>query len=171
MSRRHGSIEPPRPRHYRAPLLDRLLDDDPGGPPEKAPLRAMDREQYGQAVLRDVGRLLNTRARPRGPEGRPARGAPEDVPTVLDYGLEDFTHLTPSASDDRASLARWVKAALDAFEPRLDVQQVTVEEIPGQHRMAAVRVEARLLSDAAPEPVSFRVVMDAVEGSIRAHGR
>lgn len=171
MARRHGSIEPPRQRLYRAPLLERLLDDDPGGPPESIPLRAMDRERYGQAVLRDVARLLNTRARPRGAEGRPPRGSRKDVPTVLDYGLEDFTHLQPNSSGHRATLARWVKAALDAFEPRLDVRQVTVEPLEGQHLMAEVRIEARLLSDLAPEPVSFRVVMDSVEGSVLAHGR
>lgn len=153
-------------RRVRASLLDRLIDEEPGSPPERPPFRAQTRGEYGRSIQRDLYWLLNTRNMARVHEASPEEGR-----SVLEYGLPDFTHLAPGSWDDRQRLARNIKEAIDAFEPRLNVRRVMVEPVEGQHRSLTAYIEALLLGDSVPEPVSFRLVLDASGGSVRVDGR
>jgi len=128
-------------------LLDRLLDDDPGGPPERTPLRAQSREALAHSVVADLERLLNTRAVVR--PGRFPR-------TVLDFGVEDISSLSPGSPADCVVIAQRLKAAMDAFEPRLQVRRV-VAATSADPRRVDVDVDALLLVEPVPEPVSFRL--------------
>jgi type VI secretion system protein ImpF len=156
----------PDQRRVRASVLDRLIDEDPGSPPERPPFRAQTRGEYGRSIQRDLYWLLNTRYTARGDEQ-----PPEDGRSVLEYGLPDFTHLAPASWDDRQRLARQIKETVDAFEPRLKVRRVLVEPMEGQHRSLTAFIEALLLGDSVPEPVSFRLVLDASGGRVRVNGR
>lgn len=151
-------------RRVRAPLLDRLLDDQPGDEPERPPFRAQTRAQYGRSVLRDLGWLFNARCVARFDETVGRR-------TVMDYGVEDFTALVPSSEGDRTSLAKWIRQALKAFEPRLVVKNVTVRQVEGNHRALEVLFEARLVGGPLNEPVSFRAILDTSEGGVQVLGR
>lgn len=155
----------PRDRNVRAGLLDRLLDDEPGGPPERPPMRTQSRNEFARSIVRDLKWLLNTRCTARFDLGKEA--GPR---SVLDFGLDDFTHLGPASYDDRELLARQLREAIKAFEPRLQIRQVTVEPIAGQHRALEARFQAFLLTEDAREPVSFRVRVDTSEGDIEVHG-
>jgi type VI secretion system lysozyme-like protein len=155
----------PRDRKVRAPLLDRLLDDEPGGQPERPPLRTQTRNELARSIVRDLKWLLNTRCVKRYDVGKDLGSR-----SVIDFGLDDFTHLTPASYDDRELLARQLREAIRAFEPRLQIRQVTVEPIPGRHRALEARFSAFLLTEDAREPVSFRVEVDASEGDIEVHG-
>ncbi len=90
--------------------------------------------------------------------------------SVLDYGLDDFTHLAPSSFDDRRLMARQIREAIDAFEPRLKVRSLSVEMMEGRHRCLEVRVEAWLLLEKTRVPVSFRTVMNTSEGTAEVYG-
>lgn len=151
-------------RMVRAPLLDRLLDDQPDGEPEKPPFRAQSRAEYGRSVLRDLGWLFNARCVALFDETVGAR-------TVMDYGVEDFTHLTPSSEADRTQLAKWIRQAMKAFEPRLVVKQVNVRPVEGNHRCLEAYFEARLVGGPLNEPVSFRAILDMSEGGVQVVGR
>jgi type VI secretion system protein ImpF len=153
-------------RRLRASILDRLIDEEPGGQPERPPFRAQTRAEYGRSVARDLNWLLNTRCTAR----VHADGSPEGK-SVLEYGLPDFTHLSPASWEDRQRLAKQVRETIDAFEPRLKVRRVLVEPMEGHHRSLVVRIEALLLGESTPEPVSFRVLVDAAGGSVRVDGR
>lgn len=162
---RNGASDPDQ-RRVRASVLDRLIDEEPGGQPERPPFRAQTRAEYGRSIQRDLYWLLNTRntARVHGeaaPEGR----------SVLEFGLPDFTHYGPGSWDDRQRLARQIRETIDAFEPRLKVRRVMVEPMEGQHRALVAYIEALLLGDAVPEPVSFRLVLNPSEGSVTVNGR
>jgi len=157
-----------RNRRIRAPLLDRLLDDDPDGPPERPPLRVLTRNDFAKAVVRDLSWLFNTRCTAR---IRPDGSKRAHTGTVIDYGLEDFTHLMPAAHSDREALGRAIKTAIMAFEPRLEIHRVAVNPIEGRHLAAEVVCEAYLVADEVREPVSFRVRLNTSEGSVEIDGR
>ncbi len=152
-------------RKVRASILDRLLDDEPGDRPERPPMRVQSRNQFARSLMRDLGWLLNTRCTARVPVGKEA--GPR---TVLDFGVDDMTHLAPASYDDRLIMARVLKEAITAFEPRLQVVRLTVEPMAGKHREVEVRLEAWLWTDQVREPVSFRVMLDLGRGEAEVRG-
>ena len=89
----------------------------------------------------------------------------------MDYGVQDFTHLVPSSEADRTILAKWIRQAMKAFEPRLDVKQIHVEPVESNHRVLEVVFEARLIGGPLNEPVSFRAILDMSEGGVKVVGR
>ncbi len=74
------------------------------------------------SVVREVTLLLNTRS----PLSASASAA---LPrrTVLEYGLADFLHLSPVSMDDAKQLARFIREAIVAYEPRLQVDNVVID--------------------------------------------
>lgn len=155
-----------RPKKYRASILDRLIDEEPGAKPERPPFRVQNRAQYAGSIVRDLERLFNSRTTKRfdvGPVAGPR--------TVLDYGVDDFTHLSPANYEDRDFIARSFKSAIIAFEPRLQINDVLVEEIEGRHRALLLRFDGKLLGGGSSEPVSFGLVVDPSSGSVELSGR
>lgn len=155
-----------RPQSYRASLLDRLMDDEPGGKPERPPFRVQTRSEYARALVRDLNFLFNTRTTKRWDLGEVA--GPR---SSLDFGVDDFTHLSPQNYEDRNSIARIFREAIVAFEPRLRIGDVTVEPVPGHPRSVVLRFDAELLGGDSPEPVSFGLRVDQSEGTVKFDGR
>lgn len=145
--------------------MDRLLDDDPDGPAEKPPFRTQTRGRFARSLIRDLGLLLNTRVTKRFDVGKDA-----GTRTVLDYGVDDHSHLSPASEDDRLLMERQVRDAIRYFEPRLQVTRIRVAEVPGRHRECELRVWALLWADTAREPVSFRVALNLQDGTSTVHG-
>ena len=158
----------PRPnpdRKVRASILDRLLDDNPDGPPEKPPFRTQSRGRFANSLIRDLGLLLNTRTTKRFDVGEEA-----GTRTVLDYGVDDYAHLSPASEADRMLIERQIKSAIKYFEPRLQVTRIRVVPVEGKHRQCELRVWALLWADTVREPVSFRVALNMQEGTTTVHG-
>lgn len=151
-------------RLVRAPLLDRLIDDQPDGGAEKPPFRAQTRAEYGRSVMRDLGWLFNARVVALYNDVVGSR-------TVIDYGVQDFTHLIPNSEADRTTLAKWIRQSLKAYEPRLIIKQVQVLPVENNHRVLEVVFEARLVGGPLNEPVSFRAILDMSEGGVKVVGR
>ncbi|WP_175983131.1 type VI secretion system baseplate subunit TssE [Caballeronia zhejiangensis] len=103
-----------------------------------------------EQVLREVRRILNTRSvRPVDRQGLRC--------TVLDYGLPDFSHCWPHSEDQASELAYAIRKTLDAFEPRLKVENVHVA-LPSQQRASLLAIiGGTLIGGAAPKPVQFAV--------------
>ncbi|MEW5773753.1 MAG: type VI secretion system baseplate subunit TssE [Thermodesulfobacteriota bacterium] len=142
------------PTDVRAPLLDRLVDEDPRRASETVPKRALTRRQYRESVRRDLVWLLNTRA------PIPSRFARGEELTVLDFGIPDFGDIFTANRRDWSRLARAVERALAAFEPRLANPAVEVAEQPGDIRRLDVVIRATLLAERDREPFSFPLVYD-----------
>ena len=94
----------------RAPLFERLSAEA-----DEAP--AFDREALAESVRQELMRLLNTR--------RPQRVAGQPL-TLLDYGIADWAGLQALRADDRRLLLREVRAAVQHFEPRLQLSDIDV---------------------------------------------
>lgn len=132
-------------------ILDRLLDDEPSESRERPADRFQRVRELKRAVQRDLQSLLNTR-----------QEALEDVPgdftetrrSLVVYGLPDFSSLDLGSGSDRTRIRRAVEQAIANFEPRLDRVRVALEETKGV-RGLHFRIDAILLLDPAPEPVTF----------------
>ena len=158
-----GAGEPEK--KVRASILDRLLDDEPGAGPERPPFRVQTRGKFARSLIRDLTWLLNTRCTERFDVG--------DVGprSVLDFGVDDYTHLAPASFYDQRQVSRYLREALAAFEPRLKVRRLDLDRVEGKHTLCNVYVEAILLAEGIREPVSFRAVFDTTDGSVQVHGR
>jgi type VI secretion system lysozyme-like protein len=141
----------------RAPLFDRLIELDDETDTKPSHRRVLDLEALRRSIARELSQLLNTRTR----SGRPMTG------TVLEYGLPDFSHVGPTSDSERAQLAQVISSKIGQFEPRLQQVRVTLVSDPNQPRALIGNVEAQLLVESISEPVSFPLLIDAVEGQTR----
>jgi len=152
----------------RLPLLDRLIDSDPGSAREAPVSPAMALETLRAAVRRDLEALLNARRR-RWP--LPANG-PELMTSPLGYGIPDATSGTYAIPERREELAQEVERIIRRFEPRLLSVRVTLRESPNElDRTLRLKVDAVLRTDPIPEPISFETVIEAVSHEVRVTER
>ena len=90
-------------------------------------------------------------------------------PGMIDDGVPDFTVFSARSFDDRVRLAELLRRTIEAFEPRLIDVQVSLEPYPGNDLSLLGIIEAKLLTDMVPEPVSFETSLDLKEGKIEVH--
>ena len=134
----------------RALLFDRLVDERPHEDEEEEPARVLDRQALRRSVRTELERLLNTRCPLRAEEleGRER--------TTLEYGLPDLAHVYTRDAGGREEIAAAVKAAVEAYEPRLKRVRVTVEPSPEhEERRLYARIDALLVVGEVAEAVSF----------------
>ena len=136
-------------------LLERLLDTDPASPHDPQGRRWHGVTEFRTAVQRDLEHLLNTR---NGYHDLSADFA-EASQSVLTYGLADFSTLSVTSATDQGRLRQAVEQTIRTFEPRLAGVSVTVLPAVKGERVLSLRIDARLLVEPTPEPVTFDVVM------------
>jgi type VI secretion system protein ImpF len=150
-------IEPKVRTGARVPLFDRLVDTEPESQKELQPLRALDKNGLKESVRRELGRLLNTRC--------PIPLAPPPAErTVINYGIPDFSSLSPHSSDHRNRLESQIRDAISNYEPRLADVKVMIEPAKPQDRSLVANVEAKLQLDTIREPVSFSIIVKREAG-------
>lgn len=134
-------------------LLDRLLDADHRNSRDPLVTRAETVREMKQAVLRDLENLLNA----RNAHHDLAAAFAEAGTSVLTYGMPDFTAILARSGDERR-LRQAIDTAIRTFEPRLTGVSTTILPVSPTDRSLRVRIDARLLLDPTPEPVSFDIV-------------
>jgi type VI secretion system lysozyme-like protein len=144
-------MEPRVRQGARVLLFDRLVDTEPASSKEARPLRILDKKGLKDSVRRELGRLLNTRC--------PIPLAPAQERTVINYGIPDFSALSPQNSEHRSRLESWIREAIVSYEPRLVNVKVTVEAPGKDQRSLSATVEAGLQLESIREPVAFTVLM------------
>ena len=96
-------------------LLDRLTDLEPDKTKESSSKQSMTQTQFKEAVVRDLGWLLNSVAMDVCID---LHRYPEVQRSVLNYGLPDMSGHTSSNVDVRV-VESSIKAAIQLFEPRV----------------------------------------------------
>ena len=119
-------MAPKIPFRARASLLDRLVDYQPRVGREARPLRTLDKMELMDSIARNVSWIFNTRTSISHEE------YDRRELTVLDFGIPDFGAISPANRDDRALVAKRLKKAVAAFEPRLKDVVVFVESQNGR---------------------------------------
>lgn len=139
----------------RAPLFERLASSEAEG------AREFDRQDLLDSVHAELGRLFNTRRGPR---------TLTTPPSVIDYGIADWSALQQQRSDDRRRLARDIREAITHFEPRLLLADVQVNPLPEHPQQMSIRLLGELRSGRQGWPVAF-VIEPAGQGLEVRHER
>jgi type VI secretion system lysozyme-like protein len=156
----------------RALLFERLVDNDLWRTEESPPFRVLTRRGLSDSLIRELGQLLNSRC------PVPLHLIGQEERTVINYGLPDFTALSPHSPDDRKLIAEIIGQTITAFETRLRNVRVTAEYFQGEDRTLHITVEADLVTDTvieirsfpefgtSVEPVSFPLVLNSKTGIV-----
>lgn len=150
-------------------VLDRLVDEDPERSADPPVNRTQLLREHREAVLRDLGNLLNTRrATAEIPPGL------EDLsPSLADYGLRDFVADGLATAQSRADLRKAIERAILLYEPRFKRVEVRVFQTSPEDGDPAlrVRIDALLHAEPAPISVAFDTVIDPVCGTFDTGGQ
>ena len=136
-------------------LLDRLTDDDPHLKQESRERRVISIKKLREAVVRDLGWLLNT-----GDLGsvQDLTDYPRVAESVLNYGLPSLAGQTASSVDVR-SIERALRQSILNFEPRILRRslkvRIVVDDGKMSHNAVIFDIEGQLW--AQPAPLSFMV--------------
>jgi type VI secretion system protein ImpF len=148
-------------------VLDRLLDEDPSAQREPAKSRHQVLRELKLSVRRDLENLLNTRRR--------CLPWPADLtdlgPSLVNYGLPDFTGANTGSSEGREQLCQAVEEVLRSWEPRFkSVKVQLLDSTEPLDRTLRFRIDALLYADPAPEPVVFDSLLQPVSGACEIKG-
>jgi type VI secretion system lysozyme-like protein len=143
----------------RALLFDRLVDVPPELEHQERHLRILDRDHLKASVRRELERLLNTRC------SIPLHRLGEEERSVVNYGIPDFSSLSPHNADDHALIASIMGQTIAAFEPRLRHVRVEVGPASGAESALWLIIIAELVIGAFTEPVSFPVTLNSKSGT------
>jgi len=146
----------------RALLFDRLVDV-PDWDERERPLRILNSEQLKASVRRELERLLNTRC------SIPLHRLGEEERSVVNYGIPDFSSLSPHNADDHALIASIVGQTITAFEPRLRQVRVEVGPVSAAESALWLNISAELAVGMFAEPVSFPVILNSKSGTADMH--
>jgi type VI secretion system protein ImpF len=148
-------------------VLDRLIDREPKAQTEAPLSRSQSVRILKAAVQRDLEWLLNTRRI----ADEPDESLKEINKSLYIYGLPDFSQYTMASLSDQAKLIKQILTTIKMFEPRLgSVRVVPVEAQESGIQQFRLRIEAMLLMDPAPEPVSFDTVIGLRSGNCKISG-
>lgn len=148
-------------------LLDRLLDDAPDQTVEAEDLRVMNKARLRQAVLRDLGWLLNA------VQPLPAallEAQPALAGTVLAFGLPPLSGQQASKVDVRR-LERGIREALLRFEPRvlpdtLEVRALEADSVLDTHNVIEFEIRGHLWAQPVPLEILLRTELDLEAGQV-----
>ncbi|QEL55954.1 type VI secretion system baseplate subunit TssE [Chromobacterium paludis] len=136
----------PAAARFRPALFDLLADEAPGAEREAEPRRKVARAALLESVRAELERLLGSRR-----DSQP-RLAPL---SVIDYGVPDWSALHADRGADREQLARAIRQAIQAFEPRLARPEVTVAAVAGRRQTLSIEIRGELAAAGETWPVAF----------------
>ena len=148
-------------------LLDRLTDDDPDSKVEPVEMRVISRSRMREAILRDLGWLLNSTSL-AGDEA--FERFPEVQRSVLNYGLPAFSGTTASSLDPLA-LEESVRRSIFAYEPRILPESLKVEAVMSDrqldhHNQISFRISGQLWAQPVPLELLLQTEIDLETGSV-----
>jgi type VI secretion system protein ImpF len=138
-------------RGSSVPLFDRLASSEG---PQGAGAFLLLPEQLEASVARELARLFNTRSRIA------PSAMSQSTGTTIDYGIPDFSALSPRNDEDRALIEKALVQAIGFFEPRMRNVAVKVSEVPGRGDTAVATVSGDLTIGLKPQRVSFSLNMN-----------
>lgn len=115
--------------------------------------KAQDPRKIEESIRLELERLLNTRRTQRSHTG---------AATIINYGVGDWSTLYADREEDHRVLIRDVRKAIVRFEPRLELDTVSVEALPGQRNKMTLRFDGHIRGLQATPGMSF--VLDLGEG-------
>ena len=148
-------------------LLDRLVDHAPDERRESDDKRTLTKQALRQAVLRDLGWLLNATGFGLGMDDK---RHPNVARSVLNYGLPMLSGQFTS-SVQRVSMEQALKNAIQQFEPRilprtLEVELVMKGSALDSHNCISLQIRGMLWAQPVPMELLMRTRVDLEVGRI-----
>ena len=147
----------------RALLFDRLVDLHSEIDQGEKPFRILNRAELKASIRRELERLLNTRC------SLSLHRVGEEERSVINYGIPDFSSLSPLNADDQALIGSIIGQTVTAFEPRLRQVKVEVEPVANSEGALQVLIEAVMIIGQFNEPVFFPVLLNSKNGAAEVH--
>ncbi len=150
------------------PLIERLMDDNPGAERDQ-PVGSVEALSILRAsVRRDLEALLNARRRHR---SWPAELG-ELASSTVGYGIPDFTAGAMSDPKRRDALRAEIEATIRRFEPRLATVKVSFADgADNLETTLQLRIDGLLHADPAPEPIAFDTTLDTTTTDVEVRNR
>jgi type VI secretion system protein ImpF len=136
-------------------LLDRLTDLEPAERKESSSQQSMSQTQFKEAVIRDLGWLLNSVALDVCVN---LEKYPEVRRSVLNYGLPDMSGHTSSNVDVR-TMENSIRAAIHQFEPRIIKNSLKVKIHTNPDEMSHNSLIFEIAGAVFGQPSPFQVVL------------
>jgi len=136
-------------------LLDRLTDLEPAKSKESSSQQSMSQKQFKEAVIRDLGWLLNSVALDVCVD---LDRYPEAKRSVLNFGLPDMSGHTSSNVDIR-SMENAIKAVIQQFEPRIINNSLKVKIHSNPDEMSHNSLVFEIAGAVFGQPSPFQVVL------------
>ena len=133
-------------RGSSVPLFDRLSSHESPG---NAGAFLLAPDQLEASLARELSRLFNTRCRLMPSQYKESTG------TVIDYGIPDFSAMSPRRGEDRELLEAALAHAVGFFEPRMSKVVVKVSAIPERGDAATATVSGDVMIGLKPQRMSF----------------
>ena len=148
-------------------LLDRLIDNEPRVSQESRDKRVLSMKKLREAVVRDVGWLINTTN--YFPQ-EDLEQYPFVAQSVLNYGMPDLTGKAVPGID-LVQKERELRQALWAFEPRLIRETLKVRIKSSDQKMCrntfTVELEGQLWAEPAPLQIYMKTEIDLESGEVQ----
>ena len=136
-------------------LLDRLTDLQPEKSKESSSQQSMSQSQFKEAVIRDLGWLLNSVALDVCVD---LAKYPQIQRSVLNYGLPDLSGHTSSMVDVR-SVEKSIREAIRLFEPRIMRNSLKVKVHSNPDEMSHNSLIFEISGAVFGQPSPFQVVL------------
>lgn len=148
-------------------LLDRLTDDDPTSTAEPMEMRVISRARLREAILRDLGWLLNSTFLAG---DRVLKNFPQVQRSVINYGLPALSGTTASSLDPVA-LEENVRRSIVNYEPRILAESLKVEALMSDrqldhHNQISFRITGQLWAQPVPLELLLRTDIDLETGAV-----
>ena len=136
-------------------LLDRLTDEEPESRQESRDKRVMSFRRLREAVIRDLGWLLNTAPLSSDMDLDPY---PETSGSVLNFGLMPFAGRSVSGIDVQG-LERLIRQTISTFEPRILKNSLKVRVVVSEDRMDRNALTFRIEGELWAQPTPMRLLL------------
>jgi type VI secretion system protein ImpF len=136
-------------------LLDRLTDLRPDKKSESSSQQVLNQKQFKEAVIRDLGWLLNAVSMDSVFD---LSAYPEVRHSVLNYGLPDISGHT-AASIDTSILEKALQRAISEFEPRFIQNSLKVKVHADANEMSHNSLVFEIEGVVFGQPMPFQVVL------------
>lgn len=136
-------------------LLDRLTDLKPAESKESSSHQSMSQTQFKEAVIRDLGWLLNSVALD---VCQNLEKYPEVQRSVINFGLPDMSGHTSSNVDAR-TMETAIRKAIQLFEPRIIRNSLKVKVHSNPDTMSHNSLVFEIAGSVFGQPSPFQVVL------------
>jgi type VI secretion system protein ImpF len=156
--------EPKNQVGIKAPLFDRLIDDDPTEETDSSFKMILSPQELIDSIQLEVSRILNTRLTAKNKDYEELTQDPLNFGLPFLFGFQDFQSFDSTNSVQRRRMAFTCQQAIAKFEPRLSDVKVKIQGFNKITQALEVHITGYVLLEKLREIVQFPITLDCSPG-------